>query len=90
MGYLVHKKTTQTSGGQKMHFGTFIDTAGHWIDTVHFPESAKQFPFTGGGCYIIKGKVTVEYDFLSIEVETFKRLNYIDRETMVEPTPGIG
>ncbi len=90
MGYLVNKKTTQTSGGQKMHFGTFIDTEGHWIDTVHFPESAKQFPFTGTGCYIIKGKVTVEYDFLSIEVETFKRLNYIDRETMVEPAPSIG
>ncbi len=86
LGYLVNKKTTQTSGGQKMHFGTFIDIKGHWIDTVHFPESAKKYPFTGNGCYLIKGKVTVEYDFLSIEVEMCKRLNYIDRETMIETT----
>jgi hypothetical protein len=68
-----------------MYFGTFVDLDGHWIDTVHFPDSAKRFPFTGGGCYHITGKVTVEYDFLSIEVERMKRLPYIDRELMTAP-----
>jgi DNA polymerase-3 subunit alpha len=85
VGYLVHTKRTQTGKGERMYFGTFVDTEGHWIDTVHFPNSARQFPFTGGGCYHITGKVTVEYDFMSIEVESMKRLAYIDRETMTAP-----
>jgi DNA polymerase III subunit alpha len=85
VGYQVHTKRTRTSKGDQMYFGTFVDLDGHWIDTVHFPDSAKRFPFTGGGCYHITGKVTVEYDFLSIEVERMKRLPYIDRELMTAP-----
>lgn len=84
VGYLVNVKNTPTSKGQRMCFGTFIDLDGNWIDTVHFPDSARQFPFTGNGCYHIKGTVTVEYDFLSIDVNYLKRLPYIDREAMKE------
>jgi DNA polymerase-3 subunit alpha len=84
-GYLVNTKHTQTGKGERMYFGTFTDTEGHWIDTVHFPESAKKYPFTGKGCYLIQGKVTEEYDFISIEVESMKRLAFIDRETITEP-----
>lgn len=80
VGYLVNTKRTYTSKSEHMYFGTFVDLDGNWIDTVHFPDSAKKFPFTGGGCYHIKGKVTVEHDFLSIEVHCLKRLPYIDRE----------
>lgn len=86
VGYLVNTKKTYTSKSEHMFFGTFVDTEGNWIDTVHFPDSARQFPFTGGGCYHIKGKVTVEYDFLSIEVSYLKRLPFIDREMMTEKT----
>lgn len=84
VGYLVNTKRTQTHKGERMYFGTFIDTDGHWIDTVHFPDIAREFPFIGGGCYHIKGKVTVEYDFLTIEVSSLKRLPVIDREEMKE------
>lgn len=84
VGYLVNTKRTQTHKGELMYFGTFIDTDGHWIDTVHFPEIARAYPFIGGGCYFIKGKVTVEYDFLTIEVSLLKRLAIIDREDMRE------
>jgi DNA polymerase-3 subunit alpha len=81
VGYLVHVKNTQTNKGERMCFGTFLDTEGNWIDTVHFPDSARHSPFTGNGCYHITGKVTTEYDFMSIEVTTMKRLPLIDMET---------
>jgi DNA polymerase-3 subunit alpha len=80
VGYWVNTKKTYTSNGDKMYFGTFTDLEGNWIDTVHFPPSAKQFPFTGPGCYLITGKVVNEYDFISIEVNELKRLPMVDRE----------
>jgi DNA polymerase III subunit alpha len=79
-GYLVTVKNTGTSRGERMCFGTFLDLDGHWIDTVHFPPSLKQFPFTGPGCYMLTGKVTEEYDFTTLEVINMKRLPVIDRE----------
>ncbi|MBK9284562.1 MAG: DNA polymerase III subunit alpha [Sphingobacteriaceae bacterium] len=83
-GYLITIKHAITSKGDRMHFGTFIDIEGRWIDTVHFPPSAKQFPFTGPGCYLLKGKVSSEYDFISLEVDEMKRLAVIDREKLIE------
>lgn len=82
VGYMVNVKTTYTSKGERMNFGTFLDLEGLWIDTVHFPPSAKAFPFTGPGCYLLKGKVTAEYDFTSLEVHEMKRLAIVDRENM--------
>jgi DNA polymerase-3 subunit alpha len=79
-GYLVTTKPTSTSRGERMSFGTFLDTEGHWIDTVHFPPSLKTSPFTGPGCYILSGKVTEEYDFCTLEISSMKRLPVIDRE----------
>lgn len=80
VGYLVNIKNIYTAKGERMYFGTFLDREGQWIDTVHFPPSAKQYPFTGPGCYLLKGKVTEEYDFVSIEVSEMKRLPLIDME----------
>ena len=84
VGYLVTIKYAQTSKGERMYFGTFLDIDGNWIDTVHFPDSARSQPFTGYGCYHIKGKVTEEYDFVSIEVGFLKRLPIVDRD---QPLP---
>ncbi len=84
-GYLVNVKSTYTSKGEKMYFGTFTDLNGAWLDTVHFPPSARAYPFIGPGCYVMKGKVMEEYDFISIEVSTMKRMPVIDRERM----PGL-
>lgn len=82
VGYLVTVKKTYTSNKELMYFGTFRDTEGRWIDTVHFPPSAKAYPFTGPGCYELKGKVVEEYDFMTIEVDYMKRLETVDREAM--------
>lgn len=69
-GYLVHVKYTSTRGAASriMYFGTFLDVAGEFLDTVHFPPVAAKYPFKGRGCYIIRGKVTEEYGYISIEV----------------------
>ena len=81
VGYLVNVKTTFTAKGDRMHFGTFLDTDGMWIDTVHFPIPAKDYPFRGNGCYILKGKVTEEFDFTSIEVHQMQRLAMVNRDS---------
>ena len=76
-GYLVTAKNTSTSKGDRMHFGTFLDQDGQWIDTVVFPPVAKRYPFRGRGIYRITGKVIEEFDFLSIEVIKQERMPYI-------------
>ncbi|MCF6356371.1 MAG: DNA polymerase III subunit alpha [Draconibacterium sp.] len=76
VGYLVHRKSTLTSKGDVMYFGTWLDVEGHWLDTVHFPNWKIKNPFTGPGCYLIHGKVVEEYGFYSIETQWIKRLKY--------------
>jgi DNA polymerase III alpha subunit len=76
VGYLVHVKNTATSKGETMNFGVFLDLDGHWLDMVHFPPVARQFPFRGPGFYLITGKVVEEFEFVSIEVAEMRRLAY--------------
>ncbi|WP_194778528.1 DNA polymerase III subunit alpha [Pararhodonellum marinum] len=76
IGYLVTIKYTRTVKGDVMNFGTFVDRDGDWIDTVHFPPVVKKHPFKGRGIYLIKGKVTEEFDFYSIEVVSCERMAY--------------
>lgn len=68
-GYLVTVKKTKTSSGKVMFFGTFIDRKGNWLDTVHFPPSAAQYPFRGRGIYEVTGMLTEEFNTLNIDVE---------------------
>jgi len=79
IGYLVTYKNTSTSKGERMCFGTFTDTEGMWIDTVHFPPSLKHYPFIGPGCYLLTGKVAEEFYFIILEINKMKRLPTVDR-----------
>lgn len=74
VGWYVCEKTVQTKTGKLMWFGSFIDVDGNFFDTVHFPNTTKEYPFTGAGCYLIYGKVVEEYGFASIEVLKFAKL----------------
>lgn len=69
IGYYITTKAIRTSTNNIMHFGTFLDKAGDWIDTVHFPGSFQYSPFQGKGFYIMKGKVMEEFHVHTIEVE---------------------
>ena len=77
-GYLITIKTTVTTNGKRMYFGTFIDRDGDFIDTVHFPIVAKEYRFRGKGIYMITGKVIEEFDCISIEVVKMKHLAIIE------------
>lgn len=77
-GYLIHAKRTTTSKGEVMYFGTFIDEEGQWLDTVHFPQIAKEFRFRGTGVYRVKGKVIVEYDCISVDVQFMEKMAIIE------------
>lgn len=76
-GYLVTAKRTRTSKGEHMYFGNFIDRDGYFIDTVHFPNSAKIYRFQGPGVYSITGKVGEEFDCITIEADRMVKLPII-------------
>jgi len=78
LGYLVCTKGIHTSKGVPMSFGTFMDVNGDFVDTVHFPDILKQYPFQKGGFYILQGKVTEEYDVYSIEVSYMRKIGYFE------------
>ncbi|MEM8938201.1 MAG: DNA polymerase III subunit alpha [Bacteroidota bacterium] len=80
LGYLVTTKNTGTSNGKRMHFGTFIDYEGYFIDTVHFPPVAAKYPFRGQGIYRLIGKVVEEFDFYTLEVTQMEKVNYSNLE----------
>jgi len=74
LGLLVTIKYVKTVKHELMHFGTFLDTAGEFFDTTHFPDSLKCYPFRGHGVYLILGKVVSEFGYASIEVEKLAKL----------------
>lgn len=70
LGYLVCTKETVTKEKRElMHFGTFLDAGGDWLDTVHFPEAARKWPFEGRGFYRVRGRVMEEFGVVSVVVE---------------------
>jgi DNA polymerase III alpha subunit len=79
VGYYVVHKITRTVKGQDMSFGTFLDINGHFFDTTHFPDILDKYPFTGKGCYRIEGRIAEEFGFPTIEVNSMKKLMYLEK-----------
>ncbi|MBL7952685.1 MAG: DNA polymerase III subunit alpha [Flavobacteriales bacterium] len=73
-GYLIHVKTTDTHYGQRMTFGSFIDTAGDFWDSTQFPDVAARFAFSGRGVYQFIGVVEEEFGHVSLRTQIFKKL----------------
>ena len=88
VGYLIARKDVPTNRGH-MNFGTWIDEEGAFFDTTHFPDILIKWPFKGPGCYLMEGKVVVEFGFPSIEVHKVDRLPMIDDPRYEDPKAKI-
>lgn len=80
LGYLVTDKVVPTKNGQTMSFGTFIDNEFNWIDTIHFPDSLRQYPLQGKGFYRLSGRVVDDQGCFSVEVSAMKKIGYKQRK----------
>jgi DNA polymerase-3 subunit alpha len=47
---------------------------GEFFDTVHFPDSLKNYPFKGKGLYLMFGEITQEFGFATLTVEKLAKL----------------
>jgi error-prone DNA polymerase len=86
VGYKVTLKPTSTARGESMFFGTFLDRNGEFIDTVHFPPVAKKFPVSGWGLFKIKGRLTEEFDAITIEVTEIVKMK-LRSDPRLDDTP---
>ncbi len=78
VGLYVTEKPVRTKNNEKMWFGTFLDVEGTFFDTVHFPKNQPKYPFRGAGCYLILGKVIMEFGCPSVDVIKFAKLPILD------------
>jgi DNA-directed DNA polymerase III PolC len=87
-GYMVTYKPIRTKNGKNMAFGYFIDHAGEFFDTTHFPQIIDSYPFRGKGVYYIEGRVVEEYGFPSIEVSRMRKCALLsDPRLLTGPDP---
>ncbi len=76
LAYLISRKHVPTKRGD-MYFGTWIDSEGEYFDTAHFADSLHYYPFQGGGCYLLQGKVEVDYHFPTITISKMAKMPFI-------------
>lgn len=76
LAYLISRKHVPTKRGT-MFFGTWIDAEGEYFDTAHFPNSLEEFPFSGGGCYLLLGTVEVDFHFPTITIHKMAKMPFI-------------
>lgn len=79
LAYFITRRHAVTKHNDEMFFGTFVDAALDWIDTVHFPDVAKQYPLHTSGFYRITGKVVEDFGVHSLEVQKMVRVGYKQR-----------
>ncbi len=76
LAYLISRKHVPTKRGT-MFFGTWIDAEGEYFDTAHFPDNLSQYPFQGGGCYLLLGTVEVDFHFPTINILKMAKMPFI-------------
>lgn len=81
LGQFVTLKYVRTSDLKIMNFITWIDYEGNFFDSVHFPDSLKEYPFKGNGIYLLLGIVDVEFGYPTLKVKKMAKMP-------LKPDPG--
>jgi len=76
LAYLISRKHVPTKRGA-MFFGTWIDAEGEYFDTAHFPDCLQEYPFQGGGCYLLLGTVEVDFHFPTITIHKMAKMPFV-------------
>jgi DNA polymerase-3 subunit alpha len=77
--YFIASKHVQTKNNDIMFFGTFIDKDLDWVDTVHFPETARNYPLHSGGFYKLTGRVVDDFGVYSMEARHMVKVGFKKR-----------
>lgn len=95
LAYLISRNHVPTKRGT-MFFGIWIDVQGEYFDTTHFPNCLEQYPFQGGGCYLLLGTVEVDFHFPTITIHKMAKMPFIpdprysmDKEKSLETARGL-
>lgn len=67
VGYLICIKDVFIVKGM-MNFGIWIDVEGWLFDIIYFFVILKCYFFKGLGCYLLYGKIVVEFGYFFIEI----------------------
>ena len=76
LAYLVSTKRVPTKSGN-MYFGTWVDNHGNYFETAHFAGSLKLYPFKGGGCYLLLGRVEVDFHFPTVVISKMEKMPFV-------------
>ena len=79
LGYLITSKPVNTITNETMHFHTFLDSEGEWLDCIFFPNTSRYHPVTGKGFYAMIGKVVDEFGVYSVEVTECRKIGLRER-----------
>lgn len=77
LGVFVALKYVRTSNGQIMNFITWIDSSGKFFDSVHFPDSLKDYPFRGQGVYLLLGIIDVDFGYPVLRAQKLARMPFV-------------
>ena len=80
LGYLVSTKPVNTVTREIMHFHSFLDAEGRWLDCIFFPNISRYYPVTGKGFYAMTG-IVEEFGVYSVEVTESRKVGLKDRNS---------
>jgi DNA-directed DNA polymerase III PolC len=81
LGWLVTSKAVNTVTQEIMHFHSFLDSEGEWLDCIFFPQTSRYYPVTGKGFYSMKGKVVEEFGVYSVEISECHKIGLRERDS---------
>lgn len=76
LGLFVCLKYVKLDNGNYMNFCTWTDADGNFFDSVHFPDSLKNYPLRGFGVYLMLGRIDTDFDYPVMRVEKLAKMHF--------------